>query len=59
MVSFHPFQWKYELRGAGKTILHAILAAVSPPYSSFQTVIYPGSPGCALYPSVQLSDPKF
>ena len=34
--------------------VHANLAAAAPPQSSFQTVIWPGFPGYALYPSARV-----
>ena len=34
--------------------IHAILAAAAPTNPGFQTVIFPGSPGYALYPSAQV-----
>ena len=34
---------------------HTILAAAAIRTPGFQTVIFPGSPGCALYPSVNVT----
>ena len=36
--------------------IHAYLAAVAPHNPGFQTVIFQGSPGYALYPPVQVSE---